>query len=46
MAATAIGVRTGWRKEIALTTSEPISRIVKPMARKESEVMAVQSVLI
>jgi hypothetical protein len=33
-------VRTGWRKEIAPTTSEPMRRIVAPMARNDSEVMA------
>jgi hypothetical protein len=46
MAATAMGVRTGCRKEIAPTTTEPMRRIVNPMARKESDVMAVQRDLV
>jgi hypothetical protein len=42
MAATAMGVRTGCKKDIALTTSAPMRSMENPMARKEREVMAVQ----
>jgi hypothetical protein len=46
MAATAMGVRTGCRKEIAPTTRKPMRRMVNPMARNDSEVMAAQRDLV
>lgn len=45
IAATATGIKTGWRNEIPRTTSDPTRITAAAMARKDSEVMAAQKIL-